>query len=209
MNHRLVIASSNQGKLKEIGELLAPLGIEILPQSAFHVADSDEPYQTFLENALTKARHASRCTGLPALADDSGLCVSSLHGAPGIHSARYAGKPRSDTRNNQKLVTVLEHATPAERRAWYYCVIVVVRYPDDPQPIVADGTWWGEITLLPQGNDGFGYDPHFFLPELGKTSAELTPEEKNRISHRGKALDRLVRHFQAGEWALWPATSPL
>lgn len=202
MSRQIVIASSNKGKLKEISELLVPLGISVLPQSAFNVADTDEPYQTFLENALTKARHASRCTGLPALADDSGLCVSSLHGAPGIHSARYAGEPRSDIRNNQKLVKALENHTQAERAAWYYCVIVVVRYPDDPQPIVADGTWHGEITLLPQGNGGFGYDPHFFLPALGRTSAELTPEDKNRISHRGKALDRLVKGIKASEWTL-------
>jgi XTP/dITP diphosphohydrolase len=202
VSRQIVIASSNKGKLKEISELLVPLGISVLPQSAFNVADTDEPYQTFLENALTKARHASRCTGLPALADDSGLCVSSLHGAPGIHSARYAGEPRSDIRNNQKLVKALENHTQAERAAWYYCVIVVVRYPDDPQPIVADGTWHGEITLLPQGNGGFGYDPHFFLPALGRTSAELTPEDKNRISHRGKALDRLVKGIKASEWTL-------
>lgn len=202
MSRQIVIASSNKGKLKEISELLVPLGISVLPQSAFNVADTDEPYQTFLENALTKARHASRCTGLPALADDSGLCVSSLHGAPGIHSARYAGEPRSDIRNNQKLVKALENHTQAERAAWYYCVIVVVRYPDDPQPIVVDGTWHGEITLLPQGNGGFGYDPHFFLPALGRTSAELTPEDKNRISHRGKALDRLVKGIKASEWTL-------
>lgn len=202
MSRQIVVASSNKGKLKEIGELLIPLGISVLPQSAFNVTDTDEPYPTFLENALTKARHASRCTGLPALADDSGLCVSSLHGAPGIHSARYAGEPRSDIRNNQKLIQMLEKHSQAERAAWYYCVIVVVRYPDDPQPIVVDGTWHGEITLLPQGSGGFGYDPHFFLPALGRTSAELTPEDKNRISHRGQALDRLVRGIKAGEWVL-------
>jgi XTP/dITP diphosphohydrolase len=187
---KLVIASNNPGKLREIGHLLEPLGIEVLPQSAFNVAEADEPHCTFVENALAKARHASRCTGLPALADDSGICADALHGEPGIHSARYAGEPKSDERNNQKLVEALTNQS--NRNAHYYCVIVLVRHADDPQPIIADGTWHGEIILQPRGSDGFGYDPYFYLPQLGKTSAELPLEQKNQISHRSKALARLV-----------------
>jgi XTP/dITP diphosphohydrolase len=191
---KLVIASGNSGKLREIGQLLQPLGIEVLPQSSFNVTESEEPYCTFIENALVKARHASRCTGLPALADDSGICVNALNGKPGILSARYAGEPRSDERNNQKLVDVLQDQ--ADRKAHYYCVIVLLRHPDDPQPLIADGSWHGEIALRPCGTSGFGYDPYFFLPDLGKTAAELPAEQKNRISHRGKALDRLVERIR-------------
>ena len=191
---KLVIASSNSGKLREIGQLLQPLGIEVLPQSEFNVTESEEPYCTFIENALVKARHASRCTGLPALADDSGICVNALNGKPGILSARYAGEPRSDERNNQKLVDTLQDR--ANRKAHYYCVIVLLRPPDDPQPLIADGTWHGEIVLRPCGTGGFGYDPYFFLPDLGKTAAELPAEQKNRISHRGKALARLVERIR-------------
>lgn len=190
---KLVIASNNSGKLREIGQLLKPLGIEVLPQAAFNVAESEEPYSTFIENALVKARHASRCTGLPALADDSGICVNALDGNPGILSARYAGEPRSDERNNQKLVDVL--ADQADRKAHYYCVIVLLRHSDDPQPLIADGSWQGEIVLRPRGAGGFGYDPYFFLPDLGKTAAELPAEQKNLISHRGKALARLVERI--------------
>ncbi|MCX7183826.1 MAG: RdgB/HAM1 family non-canonical purine NTP pyrophosphatase [Nitrosospira sp.] len=187
---KLVIASNNPGKLREIGHLLEPLGIEVLPQSAFDIAEADEPHCTFVENALAKARHASKCSGLPALADDSGICADALHGEPGIHSARYAGEPRSDERNNQKLVEALSNQS--HRNAHYYCVIVLVRHADDPQPIIADGAWHGEIIAQPRGSGGFGYDPYFYLPQLGKTSAELPLEQKNRISHRGQALARLV-----------------
>lgn len=187
---KLVIASNNPGKLREIGHLLEPLGIEVLPQSAFNIAEADEPHCTFVENALAKARHASKCSGLPALADDSGICVEALHGEPGIHSARYAGEPRSDERNNQKLVAALSNQS--NHNAHYYCVIVLVRHADDPQPIIADGAWHGEIIAQPRGSGGFGYDPYFYLPQLGKTSAELPLEQKNRISHRGQALARLV-----------------
>lgn len=187
---KLVIASNNPGKLREIGHLLEPLGIEVLPQSVFNVTEADEPHCTFVENALTKARHASRCTGMAALADDSGICVDALHGEPGIHSARYAGEPKSDERNNQKLVEALTNQS--NRNAHYYCVIVLVRHADDPQPIIADGVWHGEIILQPRGSGGFGYDPYFYLPQLGKTSAELPLEQKNQISHRSKALARLV-----------------
>ena len=187
---KLVIASNNPGKLQEIGHLLEPLGIEVLPQSAFNIAEADEPYCTFVENALAKARHASKCSGLPALADDSGICVDALHGEPGIHSARYAGEPKSDERNNLKLVEALTNQS--NRNAHYYCVVVLVRHADDPQPIIADGAWHGEIIPQPRGSGGFGYDPYFYLPQLGKTSAELPLEQKNRISHRGQALARLV-----------------
>jgi len=195
---KLVIASNNKGKLREIGELLAPLAIDVAPQSEFNISEADEPHVTFVENALAKARHASRCSGLPALADDSGICVSALGGAPGVNSARYAGEPKSDERNNQKLVESLKNQT--DRRAYYYCVIVLVRHADDPQPIIADGSWHGEIIDQPRGSGGFGYDPYFYLPELGKTSAELTPEQKNKISHRGQALAKLVEILQTGKF---------
>ena len=195
---KLVIASNNQGKLREIGELLAPLAIDVVPQSAFNISEADEPHVTFIENALAKARHASRCSGLPALADDSGICVSALGGAPGVNSARYAGEPRSDERNNLKLIEALKDQM--DRRAYYYCVIVLVRHADDPQPVIADGSWHGEIIDSPRGTGGFGYDPYFYLPELGKTSAELTAEQKNKISHRGQALAKLVEILQSGKF---------
>jgi len=195
---KLVIASNNQGKLREINTLLEPLAIEAVPQSDFNAGEVDEPYATFVENALTKARHASRCSGLPALADDSGICVSALGGAPGVTSARYAGEPRSDERNNLKLIETLKNQP--NRRAYYYCVIVLVRHADDPQPIIVDGSWYGEIVDQPRGEGGFGYDPYFFLPEFGKTSAELSAEQKNRISHRGQALAQLMDILRAGKF---------
>jgi XTP/dITP diphosphohydrolase len=191
---KLVIASNNPGKLREIGHLLKPLGLEVLPQSVFDISEADEPYCTFIENALAKARHASRCSGLPALADDSGICVNALNGQPGIHSARYAGEPKSDERNNQKLIEALTHQS--DHNAHYYCVMVLVRHVDDPQPIIADGSWHGQIIPQPRGNGGFGYDPHFYLPELGMTSAELPLEQKNKISHRSQALIRLVESIK-------------
>lgn len=191
---KLVIASSNTGKLREIGHLLEPLGIEAVPQATFDVSEADEPHCTFVENALAKARHASKCTGLPSLADDSGICVNALNGNPGVLSARYAGEPRSDERNNRKLVEVLRDQ--ADRRAHYYCVIVLVRHAQDPQPIIADGSWHGEIILEPRGKGGFGYDPYFFLADMDKTAAELPMEQKNRISHRGKALARLIESIK-------------
>lgn len=191
---RLVIASNNAGKLREIRHLLEPLGIEVLPQSAFDFPEAEEPYCTFVENALAKARHASKNTGLPALADDSGICVNILGGKPGILSARYAGEPKSDERNNQKLVEVLRNQS--DRRAYYYCVMVLLRHPEDPQPIIADGSWHGEILLNPRGSGGFGYDPYFFLADLDKTAAELPMEQKNRISHRGKALAQLAERIR-------------
>ena len=187
---RLVLASNNPGKLREIGQMLAPLGIEALPQGAFGVPDCPEPHVTFIENCIAKARHAAAHTGLPALADDSGICVDALNGAPGVHSARYAGEPKSDARNNQKLIAALKGEP--NRRAHYYCVMVYLRYPDDPEPVIAEGAWHGEIIDEPRGVGGFGYDPHFLLPALGRTGAELSAEEKNAISHRGQALRALV-----------------
>lgn len=190
MKGKLVIASGNAGKLREIDHILRPLGIEAVPQSAFAVPECPEPHPTFIENCLAKARHASAHTGLPALADDSGICVAALSGAPGVHSARYAGEPRSDTRNNEKLIAAL--AGQADRRAHYYCVMVLVRFPDDPQPIIAEGEWHGTLIDTPRGHGGFGYDPYFLVPELGQTGAELPIDEKNAISHRGQALRALA-----------------
>jgi XTP/dITP diphosphohydrolase len=192
---RIVIASNNPGKLREIGQMLAPLGIEALPQGTFGVPDCPEPHVTFIENCIAKARHAAAHTGLPALADDSGICVDALNGAPGVYSARYAGEPRSDARNNQKLIEALRGVH--DRRAHYYCVMVYLRYPDDPVPVIAEGAWHGEIIDTPRGTGGFGYDPHFLLPALGRTGAELTAEEKNAISHRGQALRALVEKLTA------------
>jgi XTP/dITP diphosphohydrolase len=193
---KLVVASSNPGKLREIEALLAPLAIEAVAQSRLGIADADEPHDSFVENAIAKARHASRESGLPALADDSGLCVEALGGEPGVQSAYYAGRDGSraerDARNNEKLLNNL-----LEKRAAYYaCVIVLMRHPKDPLPIVAEGLWRGEIARAPRGANGFGYDPLFHLPALGKTAAELDPAEKNRISHRGQALARLLRLFK-------------
>jgi XTP/dITP diphosphohydrolase len=187
---RLVLASSNSGKVREFRALLAPLGIEVIPQGELGVPDADEPHATFVENALVKARHASRHAQLPALADDSGICVAALGGEPGVHSARFAGEPRSDRRNNEALVAKLKDRS--DRRAHYYCVVVLVRHADDPEPLIAEGRWHGEVVAAPRGTGGFGYDPHFLLPDLGRTAAELSPEEKHAVSHRGKALRRLI-----------------
>jgi XTP/dITP diphosphohydrolase len=194
MSQRLVLASNNAGKLREFAEILAPLGIDLHPQGEFNVPEAEEPHATFVENALAKARHAARLTGLPALADDSGVCANALGGAPGVRSARYAGEPKSDARNNEKLVADL--ALHADKSAYYYCVLVYVRHADDPQPIIADGRWDGEIVAEARGQGGFGYDPHFWLPHMGKSVAELTPDEKNHISHRGQALRALVQKLK-------------
>lgn len=192
---KLILASGNPGKLRELDQLLAAVGITVLPQSSFGVSEADEPFMTFVENALAKARHAARCTGLPALADDSGLCVQALGGAPGVLSARFAGEPKSDSRNNARLVQMLEGCS--DRRAWYYSVCVLVRHADDPQPVIADGSWFGEIRAEPAGQNGFGYDPHFWLPELGMTAAQLEPARKNLISHRGMAMRSLLEKLAA------------
>ncbi|UOD30821.1 RdgB/HAM1 family non-canonical purine NTP pyrophosphatase [Massilia violaceinigra] len=194
MTQRLILASNNAGKLKEFGDILAPLGFTLHAQGEFDVPEAEEPFATFVENALEKARHASRLTGLPALADDSGVCVNALGGAPGVWSARFAGEPKSDARNNQKLIADLE--AHADKSAYYYCVLVYVRHADDPQPVIADGRWNGEIVTEARGAGGFGYDPHFFIPSLGKCTAELTPLEKNALSHRGQALRALVEKLK-------------
>ena len=193
---KLVIASNNPGKLREISRILAPLGFEAVPQSVYNVPEAAEPYVTFVENCIAKARHAAHLTGLPALADDSGICVDALGGAPGVYSARYAGEPKSDQRNNEKLIAAL--AGQSNRRAHYYCIIVYLRHADDPQPLIAEGSWHGEIIDTPRGTGGFGYDPYFLVPELGKTGAELAPDEKNTISHRGKALLQLADKLRSG-----------
>lgn len=187
---KIVMASNNAGKLKEFASLLGDIGLDVRPQGEFNVPEAEEPFGTFVENALAKARHAARLTGLPALADDSGVCVNALGGAPGVYSARYAGEPKSDANNNAKLIADL--AAHADKSAYYYCVLVYVRHADDPQPVIADGVWKGEIIDQPRGQGGFGYDPYFLLPSLGKTAAELTAAEKNAISHRGQALRALV-----------------
>ena len=188
---KLVLASSNPGKLREIEVLLAPQSIEVVSQASLNIADAEEPHPTFLENALAKARHASRASGLPALADDSGLCVDALGGEPGVHSAYFAGREGSreqrDARNNARLLKELRD----RREAYYACVMVFLRKADDPRPLIAEGLWRGEIARQPRGSNGFGYDPLFLLPS-GKTAAELDPAEKNRISHRGIALARLL-----------------
>ncbi|WP_255988691.1 RdgB/HAM1 family non-canonical purine NTP pyrophosphatase [Chitinolyticbacter albus] len=190
MTRRIVLASNNAGKLKEFAKLFATLDIEIVPQAELGVSEADEPHHTFVENALAKARHAARATGLPALADDSGICVAALGGAPGVYSARYAGEPKSDAHNNEKLLAEL--ANQADRRAWYYAALVLVRHADDPQPLIADGVCLGEVLTTPQGDGGFGYDPLFWLPQFGKTVAQITPDEKAQISHRGHALRALI-----------------
>jgi XTP/dITP diphosphohydrolase len=194
MSRTLVLASGNAGKLKEFAEMLSPIGFDLHPQREFNVPEAPEPHPTFVENALAKARHAARLTGLPALADDSGICVNALGGAPGVLSARYAGEPGSDARNNEKLIAEL--AVHSDKSAYYYCVLVFVRHADDPQPVIADGRWNGEIVVTPRGQGGFGYDPHFWLAALNKTVAELEPEQKNHLSHRGQALRTLVEKLR-------------
>ena len=186
----IVLASGNPGKKAEIEQLLAPFGTRVVTQVELGITEAEEPYETFLENALAKARHACIATRLPALADDSGLCVDALGGVPGVHSARYAGEPRSDPRNNQKLLA--EMSAHDKRSAHYECVLVLMRGPGDAQPLVASAQWHGSIARLPRGGGGFGYDPLFLPQGSTKTAAELAPEEKNRISHRGQALAKLL-----------------
>jgi XTP/dITP diphosphohydrolase len=190
MFERLVLASNNAGKLREFRRLLAPLAIDVVAQAELGIAEADEPHATFVENALAKARHASAHARLPALADDSGVCVAALAGAPGVQSARYAGEPRSDARNNAKLIADL--AGIADRRAHYYCVLVLVHRADDPEPMIAEGRWHGTIVDTPRGDGGFGYDPHFVDAATGLTGAELPLARKNEVSHRGRALRALI-----------------
>jgi XTP/dITP diphosphohydrolase len=193
---KLVLATNNPGKAREIQPMLGSR-FEVVPQSSLNIAEADEPHDTFVENALAKARHASRAAELPALADDSGLCVEALGGEPGVHSAYYAGHEGSreerDTRNNARLLASLRD----QRAAYYCCVMVLMRHPADPRPLIAEGLWHGEIARSPRGANGFGYDPLFLLPSIGKTAAELEPAEKNRISHRALALRRLLELLDA------------
>ena len=187
---KLVLASNNVKKMKELNALLTPLGFEVIPQGRLGIPEAEEPHCTFVENALAKARHAAQLSGLPALADDSGLCVAALGGAPGVYSARYAGEPKSDARNNAKLLAEL--AGQSDRRAHFACVLVLVRAADDPQPIIAEGEWHGEILTAQRGADGFGYDPLFYVPTHCQTAAELDGAIKNRLSHRGQAMQKLI-----------------
>ncbi len=197
---KLVLASHNPGKLREIRALL-PSSIEIILQASLGIPEAEEPHPTFIENALAKARHASRAAHLPALADDSGLCVPALGGEPGVHSAYYAGREGTrelrDARNNQRLLAELK----GERKAYYYCIMVLVRHPEDPRPLIAEGLWHGEIARAPRGTGGFGYDPLFWVRELGKTAAELPADEKNRMSHRAIALASLLKLLDATDRA--------
>lgn len=194
---RVVLASGNAGKLRELRALLEPLAIDLVSQASLGVPDAEEPFDTFVENALTKARHASRISGLPALADDSGICVPALGGAPGVRSARYAwtqaNPVRSDAANNAKLAQAL--ADQPDRRAYFYCVLVLVRSATDPQPLIADGLWFGEFVPQAQGEGGFGYDPHFLIPELGQTAAQLDASLKNSLSHRAQAMRQLLQRL--------------
>ncbi|MDL2059163.1 RdgB/HAM1 family non-canonical purine NTP pyrophosphatase [Mesosutterella sp. AGMB02718] len=195
--NKIVLASDNPGKIREFNELLAPRGIQVVAQGSLGVSPADEPFGTFLENCLAKARNAARQTGLPALADDSGICVDALDGAPGVHSARFAGEPKSDRRNNELLISRLEGR--GNRSAHYVCVLVALKKPDDPDPLVASGCWAGEIVDEPRGSNGFGYDPYFFLKSEGKTAAELSDEEKNARSHRGQAM-RMMSALMKERW---------
>lgn len=194
---RLVLASGNAGKLREFRALLAPLEVQVISQAELAITAAEEPHPSFVENALAKARHACAASGLPALADDSGITCAALNGLPGVRSARFAGEAATDAQNNAELLRRL--AGVADRRAHYTCVLVALRTADDPEPVIAQARWDGEIVDAPRGANGFGYDPHFLLPELGCTAAELAPEHKNRISHRGRAMADLANRLHA-EW---------
>jgi XTP/dITP diphosphohydrolase len=191
----LVLASNNAGKVREFQELLAPFHFQVIPQGELGIPAAEEPHHTFVENALAKARHASAASGLPALADDSGICAHALGGAPGVYSARYAGIDADDEANNQKLLASLKDK--ADRGAHYVCALVMVNSANDPEPLIVQTRWYGQVIDDAQGSHGFGYDPHFFLPELDKTAAQLEPSEKNRISHRAQALRELIAQLQS------------
>ncbi|PAU77370.1 XTP/dITP diphosphatase [Halomonas salipaludis] len=193
----IVLASGNAGKIREFNQLLSPLGHEVKAQADYGVAEVEETGLTFVENALLKAREASRVSGLPALADDSGLEVDALQGAPGIYSARYAGEPKSDEANNRKLLEQLLEVPEGERSARYWCVLVYLRHADDPVPLIVQQHWQGEILAHPRGEGGFGYDPLFWIPEVGMSVAELSAEEKNRLSHRGRAMQALLAQLSS------------
>ena len=195
--NKLVLASGNKGKLREFNALFGRRSIEVIPQTALNVKEADEPFDTFVENALAKARNAARQTGLPAMADDSGITAEALNGEPGLKSSRYAGEHGNDADNNAKLVKAL--ADHADRRAHYTCVLVAVKSATDPEPIIVDARWDGEVVDDPRGTGGFGYDPHFYVPDFGRTAAELTAEEKNDVSHRGRAM-RMMLEELADRW---------
>lgn len=192
MTKKIILASNNLGKVREIGQLLAGFDMEVLPQSTFNIEEVEETGLTFVENAILKARNAAEHGGLPAIADDSGLEVDALKGAPGIYSARFAGVGASDEQNLQKLLTDLHDVPEAERTARFQCLMVYMRHGTDPTPLICQGTWEGIITFEPQGESGFGYDPVFFVPTHNCTSAELPAETKNELSHRGQALRLLI-----------------
>lgn len=192
---RVVLASNNRGKVREFNQMLSDFHLEVAPQADFGVEEAEETGLTFVENAILKARNASAHTGLPALADDSGIEVDALHGAPGIRSARYAGPGASDRDNLDRLLAALEGVPEAERSARFQCLIVYLEHAEDPTPLICQGTWEGRITTAPSGENGFGYDPVFWVPDHGCTSAELSPEVKNALSHRGQALRLLVEHL--------------
>ena len=202
MNQRLVLASNNVGKLREFAQLFEPFAIELIPQGQLQITAAEEPFDRFIDNALAKTRHASKLSGLPTIADDSGICVDALGGAPGVRSARFAGEHCSDLDNNQKLLTLL--AGEVNREAHYVCALVVVRDADDPNPIIVETRWDGEIIDEPRGQQGFGYDPYFYLPQLQMTAAELSPERKNAISHRGQALVQLMKQLQSDSFFYRP-----
>ncbi|KAF0810908.1 RdgB/HAM1 family non-canonical purine NTP pyrophosphatase [Alcanivorax sp. S71-1-4] len=193
---KIVLASGNQKKLDELNAILAPLGCDVLPQGSFNVPEAEETGLTFVENAILKARNAAAHTGLPAISDDSGIEVDALNGAPGIYSARFAGPDATDAANNALLIQRLNALPDATRRARYQCVIVFMRHAEDPVPLIAHGSWEGEIVLQPAGEQGFGYDPYFYIPSLGCTAAQMAPAEKNRISHRGQALASLMEQLR-------------
>ena len=197
MQQQWVMATGNAGKVKELARMLTPLNVDIRVQGEFGVTDADETGTTFVENAIIKARHAARITGRPAIADDSGLAVDALGGAPGIYSARYAGIGAGDQANIDKLLAELSGVEEARRTARFLCVLVWMRHGDDPTPIICQGEWQGRITTKACGDGGFGYDPVFWVPAEGCTAAELMPEVKNRLSHRGKALAQLLPRLQA------------
>ncbi len=198
MTTRLVLASNNAKKAAELHAMLAPLDIEIISQAELGVSEAEEPYLTFVENALAKARHAAAATGLPAIADDSGLCVNALGGAPGVQSARFGGEPKSDARNNACLLEALAgYPDPEQRRAYFCSVLVLVRHADDPLPLIAEGQWHGQILLAARGEGGFGYDPLFWVPELEQTAAELDAKLKNTLSHRAAAMRHLLARLQS------------
>jgi XTP/dITP diphosphohydrolase len=191
---KLVLASNNAGKVREFQALLAPLNFQVIPQGELGIPSAEEPHRTFVENALAKARHASAASGLPALADDSGICAHALNGEPGVLSARYAGEQGDDAANNQKLIAALKQQS--DRTAHYVCALVMVRSENDPEPLIVQTRWYGQIIDEAKGSHGFGYDPHFYLPELQMTAAQLDPTQKNLISHRGQALRELITQLQ-------------